>query len=176
MYLEPRGDADFAGALDREAGCINRLAQGPSFAVHAPSAILSGIMKQLLLLAGAAALASAAPALAQGHGNGHGNGKGNAHVHGVNGPVGYGVGGCPPGLAKKNNGCLPPGQAKKLYNVGQRYPLGYGNAWTYNQIPYDVRNQYNLDPYGRYYYGDGYLYRVDPTTMLIQQVVSAIIH
>ncbi len=28
---------------------------------------------------------------------------------------------CPPGLAKKNNGCLPPGQAKK-YMVGQRLP------------------------------------------------------
>ena len=28
---------------------------------------------------------------------------------------------CPPGLAKKNNGCLPPGQAKK-WQVGQRLP------------------------------------------------------
>ena len=28
---------------------------------------------------------------------------------------------CPPGLAKKNNGCLPPGQAKK-YMVGQPLP------------------------------------------------------
>jgi len=132
------------------------------------------LMKQLMLLAGAAALASAAPAMAQGHGNGHG--KGNPHAYGVNGPVGYGHGGCPPGLAKKNNGCLPPGQAKKLYGVGQRFPLGYGNAWSYNQVPYDLRSQYNLNPYDRYYYGDGYLYRVDPRTMLISQVVSAIIH
>jgi hypothetical protein len=30
----------------------------------------------------------------------------------------HGRGGCPPGLAKKNNGCLPPGQAKKRYAVG----------------------------------------------------------
>ena len=30
-------------------------------------------------------------------------------VAGVAGPKG-----CPPGLAKKNNGCLPPGQAKKI--------------------------------------------------------------
>lgn len=29
--------------------------------------------------------------------------------------------GCPPGLAKKNNGCMPPGQAKK-WDVGQRLP------------------------------------------------------
>ncbi|HYJ81682.1 MAG TPA: hypothetical protein VEW26_02430, partial [Allosphingosinicella sp.] len=27
---------------------------------------------------------------------------------------------CPPGLAKKGNGCLPPGQAKKLFARGQR--------------------------------------------------------
>jgi Ni/Co efflux regulator RcnB len=27
--------------------------------------------------------------------------------------------GCPPGLAKKNNGCLPPGQAAKRYTVGK---------------------------------------------------------
>lgn len=38
---------------------------------------------------------------------------------------------CPPGLAKKNNGCLPPGQAKK-WRVG--YPL-----------PSDVR-YYDLPP------------------------------
>jgi Ni/Co efflux regulator RcnB len=31
------------------------------------------------------------------------------------------AGRCPPGLAKKNNGCMPPGQAKK-WNVGQPLP------------------------------------------------------
>jgi hypothetical protein len=31
----------------------------------------------------------------------------------------HGRGKCPPGLAKKNNGCLPPGQAKKLWAIGQ---------------------------------------------------------
>jgi hypothetical protein len=34
----------------------------------------------------------------------------------------YGRGNCPPGLAKKHNGCLPPGQAKKRYVVGHRLP------------------------------------------------------
>lgn len=34
----------------------------------------------------------------------------------------YGRGGCPPGLAKKHNGCLPPGQAKKRYVVGRALP------------------------------------------------------
>jgi len=132
-------------------------------------------MKHLLTLAGAAALAFAGPALAKpGHGNGKGNG--NSHGYGINGPVGYGVGGCPPGLAKKHNGCMPPGQAKKLYRIGQRFPLSYGNRWSYNQIPYDLRRQYGFDPDDRYYYGDGYVYRVDPKTMLIQQVVSALLY
>ena len=29
---------------------------------------------------------------------------------------------CPPGLAKKHNGCMPPGQAKKRWQVGYRLP------------------------------------------------------
>ena len=129
-------------------------------------------MKQLLILAGVAALASAAPAYAKpDHAKGH---KGHSQGHNA-GPVGYGVGGCPPGLAKKHNGCMPPGQAKKLYNVGQRWPGNYGNLWNYNQIPYDLRSRYDFDPNYRYYYGDGYLYQVDPRTLLIQQVVSALL-
>lgn len=31
-------------------------------------------------------------------------------------------GNCPPGLAKKGNGCLPPGQAKKRWEVGRALP------------------------------------------------------
>ena len=132
-------------------------------------------MKQLFLLAGAAALGFAAPAPAK-PGNGHGNPHGKGGGWGNQGPVGYGVGGCPPGLAKKHNGCMPPGQAKKLYNVGQLFPLSYGDRWSYNQIPYDLRQRYGFDPYDRYYYGDGYVYRVDPKTQLIQQVVSALLY
>ena len=134
-------------------------------------------MKHLFILAGASALAFAGPAFAkpgQGHGNGHGNGYGYDD-HGKGGLYGYGVGGCPPGLAKKHNGCMPPGQARKLYRVGQRFPLSYGNRWSYNQIPYDLRRQYGFEPDDRYYYGDGYVYRVDPKTMLVSQVLSALI-
>jgi hypothetical protein len=128
------------------------------------------MMKQLLLFAGLAALGIAGPAAAK-----PGNGHGNSHAYDLQGPVGYGHGGCPPGLAKKAIPCVPPGQAKKLYNVGQRFPAGYGSALGYNQIPYDLRSQYGLNPYGNYYYGDGYLYRVNPRTMLIQQVVAALL-
>ena len=126
-------------------------------------------MKKLILIASAAAIGVAAPAYAKPDHSKHGG-------HSGHGTVGYGAGGCPPGLAKKNNGCLPPGQAKKLYNVGQRFPVNYGYAWNYNQIPYDLRTRYDFNPSSRYYYGDGYLYRVDPATMLISQVVSAILH
>lgn len=119
-------------------------------------------------LAAFAATAGTSPALAKpGHGHGHDN-RHAAHV-------GYGMGNCPPGLAKKNAECMPPGQYKKRYNVGQRLPYGY-NSWTpYNQIPYDLRNQYDLDPYGRYVYDNNYLYRVDPTTLVVQQVLNAIL-
>ena len=87
---------------------------------------------------------------------------------------GYGAGGCPPGLAKKNAMCMPPGQMKKLYASGQRLPATYGKQWSYNQIPYDLRTQYGFQPSYNYYYGDGYLYQVDPRTRLIQAVVNAI--
>jgi len=138
-------------------------------------------MKHLLILTGVAALAFAGPALAKpgnGHGNGHGNGNSQGYgydSHGRDGAYGYGAGGCPPGLAKKHNGCMPPGQARKLYRSGQRFPRNYGNLWSYNQIPYDLRQRYNFDRNDRYYYGDGYVYRVDPKTMLVEQVVSALL-
>jgi hypothetical protein len=147
------------------------------------------MMYKIILVAGAAALAFAAPASAdKGKNKGHGNQAKHGQMdHGKQAKHGnriyeghatanyWGNRNCPPGLAKKNNGCLPPGQAKKLYNVGQRFPLGYGNAWNYNQIPYDLRSRYGFDQGSRYYYGDGYVYRVDPRTMLISQVVSALL-
>jgi hypothetical protein len=137
-------------------------------------------MRHLALLAGAAAVGFAGPALAK-PGHGHGQGHGDKHAYGYDkhgrGTVyGYGAGGCPPGLAKKNNGCMPPGQARKLYRTGQRFPSGYGNMWSYNQIPYDLRRQYDLDRSNRYYYGDGYIYGVDPRTRVIESVVSALLY
>ena len=150
-------------------------------------------MKTLILLAGAAALAAAAPAIAK---PGHGHGQAHAahanhggHMATSHGRSGHGIvvdrygrryaldarGRCPPGLAKKNNGCLPPGQARKMYNVGQRYNRNFGNLWSYNQIPDYLRSQYAFDRGDRFYYNNGYLYQVDPRTMLIQQVVSALL-
>jgi hypothetical protein len=146
-------------------------------------------MKKLILLAGAVALASAGTALAKpGNGKGHGNAihgnavhgnavHGNAvHGNAVHGKaVGYGVGGCPPGLAKKAVPCVPPGQAK--FAVGQRIPLGYDRLLGYNSLPRDLRGYYGrqLDPRSRYIYDNNYIYRVNPRTMLVQQVLSALV-
>jgi hypothetical protein len=127
-------------------------------------------MSKLAFIAGALSLAIAGPAIAEPGKHGKGHGK-----HGQHQVMGWGAGGCPPGLAKKNNGCLPPGIAKKRFNVGQRWAGNYGYQWQYNQVPDYWRNQYNLDPYNRYYYGDGYLYSVDPKTMLVESVIRALL-
>src|SRR5215210_437244 len=129
-------------------------------------------MKTLILLAGAAVLAIAPPAYAK-PGKGHGNA---AHVdHGKGSLYGYGAGGCPPGLARKAVPCVPPGQAKKLFNIGQRVPRGYNGLLGYNALPYDLRSRYALDRNSRYIYRDDYLYRVDPRTMVVREVLSAIL-
>ena len=145
-------------------------------------------MKKLFLAAGAALMISAAPALAKpphagGKGkHGHMNHKAMKDGRGIVVSDRYGRlyaldarGNCPPGLAKKNNGCMPPGQAKNRYEVGQRYNRNFGMMWDYDQIPDYLRDQYRFDRDYRYYYGNGYLYQVDPRTMLIQQVVSALL-
>ena len=135
-------------------------------------------MKHLLLVLGAAALAVSGPAAAKG-GRAHGHHKAERHAkrskHHASRYYGYRHNACPPGLAWKNELCIPPGHYKKLYRIGQRYPRSYGSMWSYNQIPYDLRDRYDFDPGYRYYYGDGYLYRVDPKTLLIREVVNAII-
>ena len=56
------------------------------------------------------------------------------------------AGRCPPGLAKKNNGCLPPGQAKK-WQKGQ--PLPKGVVWY--PVPREVVVRIGLPPPGYRY-------------------------
>jgi len=87
-------------------------------------------MKSIFAAAAIMALAFAGPASAR-PGNGHGNGHGYTFAYGRQGPNGYGVGGCPPGLAKK--GCMPPGQAKKL-NGGQNLVFGSGTRFGHARI------------------------------------------
>ena len=68
---------------------------------------------------------------------------------------------CPPGLAKKHNGCLPPGQAKKL--VGTRWPDAYQRSF----LPASYRNWYPDNDDYLYRMRDGYVYRIDRDRGLI---------
>ena len=53
---------------------------------------------------------------------------------------------CPPGLAKKNNGCLPPGQAKK-WGIGQPLP----REGVYYSVPQPLLVELNPAPIGHRY-------------------------
>jgi hypothetical protein len=68
---------------------------------------------------------------------------------------------CPPGLARKNNGCLPPGQAKKV--VGTLLPAyltGRNLDGAYSQWYRDNDDYY-------YRYDDDYIYQVGRNDNLI---------
>lgn len=55
----------------------------------------------------------------------------------------YKSGHCPPGLAKKNNGCMPPGQAKK-WQVGHRIPRDV----IFHDLPPSIVIQLGTPPSG----------------------------
>jgi Ni/Co efflux regulator RcnB len=56
------------------------------------------------------------------------------------------AGNCPPGLAKKNNGCMPPGQAKK-WRKGYRLPSDV----VYYPVPNDISIRLGVPPSGYKY-------------------------
>jgi len=82
----------------------------------------------------------------------------------------FGRGNCPPGLAQKDNGCLPPGQAKKLWAVNQPLPP----TVVYYPLPSPLYSQLTPPPLG-YQYA-----RVDDDVLLIQtanrSVVSLVVN
>ena len=130
-------------------------------------------MGRLLSVAGIAILVASGSALAKPDEASHGK-----HERGYDKqPVGYGAGGCPPGLRRKNAQCLPPGQHKKLFDVGQRVPTGYKGLVQYNALPPELRRQYGavLDPRARYIYDQQYLYRVDPATLVVREVLRGLV-
>jgi Ni/Co efflux regulator RcnB len=139
-------------------------------------------MHKLLILAGTASvLALSVPALAKDHGHGGGNGHGNSRYEerdddndGYRGHNREFRGedsrdGCPPGLAKKHNGCLPPGQA---WRVGQRAPWGNARYIDYGRLPSYYRDHYSYSSNQRYYYEGNRVYVIDPTTQLIRSIIN----
>lgn len=90
---------------------------------------------------------------------------------------------CPPGLAKKDNGCMPPGQAKKFQRLGDRY-VDYRNndrrdgrnLWNFrNQSSYYVPARYRdlyRDTPDYFYRNDaGYIYRVNRQSNLVSALI-----
>lgn len=71
---------------------------------------------------------------------------------------------CPPGLAKKNNGCQPPGQAKK-WEKGQ--PLASGVV--YHDVPKALLNELGKTPVGEK------IVRVGEDILLINAVTGLVI-
>lgn len=84
---------------------------------------------------------------------------------------------CPPGLAKKTPACIPPGQAKRMWNQGQRIPTSYRDFITRDvllgRLPVDYRDDIPTGDY-RYIYRDDVVYVVDPTTRLIRNIINII--
>lgn len=153
-------------------------------------------MRKLLILASAmAVLALPVAATAKDHGNnGQGNsGHGNSQANNGHGNSGQSYNqyersdrddrddggrqvkskryGCPPGLAKKHNGCMAPGQARK---IGQRSPWSSNRYVDYNSLPAYYRERYADTSGQRYYYEGNRVYTIDPTTQLIRGIINII--
>ena len=79
------------------------------------------------------------------------------------------AGRCPPGLAKKYPGCIPPGQWKK----GYRIPSTWSNYYVgYDRLPDFYRDRYEMNPDYRYMYRDGRVYVIDAITRSIIDVLT----
>lgn len=72
---------------------------------------------------------------------------------------------CPPGLAKKDNGCMPPGQVRKY--LGARLQQNYVNSL----IPNQYRSWYRDNDDYFYRYGDNNIYRVSRSNNLIDGII-----
>jgi Ni/Co efflux regulator RcnB len=78
---------------------------------------------------------------------------------------------CPPGLAKKNNGCMPPGQARQ-WAVGQPIPRGV----TVYSVPQPVIGHLPPAPYGyRYARIGGDIVLIEVQRNLIVDVIHALL-
>ena len=75
--------------------------------------------------------------------------------------------GCPPGLAKQNAFCLPPGQLRRAPLMGQRI-----DASRFDAVPEDWRYRFRDDDEAYYRYDDdGYVYRIDRDNDLVSAII-----
>lgn len=84
----------------------------------------------------------------------------------------YGRGKCPPGLAKKNNGCRPPGLAKERYVIGQPLP----RVVVIEPVPRVLVTRLGPPPPG-YEYGmvDGDLIKLAVGTRLVVDAIHSFV-
>lgn len=137
-----------------------------------------------ILLMGAAALAMAAPTVSLADpGKHHDGGHGSMKAHAGHGKASkqvrpskrmstgnrYAGKACPPGLAKKYPGCIPPGQWKKGYRIPSTWSNYYVN---YDRLPDFYRDRYEMNPDYRYMYRDGRVYVIDAITRSIVNVLT----
>lgn len=79
---------------------------------------------------------------------------------------GHWANGCPPGLSKHEGYCMPSGQYKK-WVLGRAIPAAYRDR----RLPLALRGLYRDDDDYAYRLGDGYLYRVDRRTSLVESLL-----
>lgn len=136
------------------------------------------------ILMGAAALAMAAPTISLADpGKNRGGEHSSMKAHSGHGKAGkqvrsskrmstgyrYAGKACPPGLAKKYPGCIPPGQWKK----GYRIPSTWSDYYVgYDRLPEYYRDRYEMNPDYRYMYRDGRVYVIDAITRSIVNVLT----
>lgn len=85
----------------------------------------------------------------------------------------YEHGNCPPGLARKHNGCMPPGHAKRRYVIGQPLPVGF----VVLPVPVLLLPRLAPCPPG-YYYGmvDGDLVQLAVGTLLVVDAIDGLMN
>ena len=118
----------------------------------------------LIAVAAVAAVLLGAPAMAEpSHGKGNGRGGHAQAAHG-----------CPPGLAKKNPPCVPPGQARK--SDGRYYPRVGDVLRVGDYVVIRDPRRLNLEPRDgwRYYREGNRAYRVDSETRKVLAVIELI--
>lgn len=84
----------------------------------------------------------------------------------------YAHGHCPPGLAKKHNGCLPPGQARKSYVIGRPLPPGVVLVAV---PPYLLGRLPPLEAGYRYGMVDGDLVKLAVGTSLVVDAIAGLL-
>jgi len=85
---------------------------------------------------------------------------------------------CPPGLAKKTPACVPPGQAKRMFNQGQRIPTNFRGLTDFDDLSPDFRSRipgdFRSDNFD-FIVRDDTIFVVDPRTRIVRSIVDLLL-